>query len=110
MNREKPGFVRKTLLLRYDSGLEVKVHYPSASELVWEALSGPAEGQKDTEKIDAVEVVPDVFFISWLEREGTTVSNVLDFRARRVFAFVTFEAEGGRQSLFDRGTMEVLPD
>jgi hypothetical protein len=29
------SFVGKTLLFRYESGLEVKAHYPSETELVW---------------------------------------------------------------------------
>ncbi len=109
---EKPlAFVGKTVILRYDSGLEVKAHYPSATELAWEALAGPAKGQRGDEAIEAVQVAPEVFFISWLEEEGTSVSNVLDLGTKRVYAFVTFESgEKGRRSLFDRGTVEVLPD
>ncbi|MGH9324887.1 MAG: MoaF-related domain-containing protein, partial [Vicinamibacteria bacterium] len=66
--QEKPmSFVGKTLVLRYESGLEVKARYKSATELEWEALAGPAKGRKGTETIASVPVAPDVFFISWLE-------------------------------------------
>jgi hypothetical protein len=106
-----PAFVEKTVVLRYESGLVVKARYPSAKELVWEALAGPEKGRKGTEVMEAVQVAPEIFFISWLEEEGTSVSNVLDFGAKRVYAFVTFESESdGRRSLFDRGTVEILPD
>ena len=99
-------FVGKTVVIRYASGLAVRASYPSATELRWEALSGPSAGRRGTERIDAAEVAPDVYFISWLEAEGTSVSNVLDLRAMRVTAFVTYDAGNGRRKLFDVGRVE----
>lgn len=68
------------------------------------------KGKKDTERIHAVEIVPQVFFINWLEKEGPSVSNVLDLGSMRVFAFVTYDGGNGqgRQSFFDRGSLEEL--
>jgi hypothetical protein len=60
-----------------------------------EALSGPVKGKKDTETIQAVEVAPEVFFINWLEKEGTSVSNVLDLGSMKMFAFVTHDGGDG---------------
>jgi phenolic acid decarboxylase len=99
-------FVGKRLVIEYRSGLRVRGHYKSATELTWEALSGPAKGTTGSETTHAIEVAPDVYFINWLEAAGTTVSQVLDFSMRNVAAFVTFEAAGRRQGMLDTGTFE----
>jgi phenolic acid decarboxylase len=99
------SFVGKSLHFRYASGLEVTGHYATASDLTWEALTGPSKGSKGTEKVHAQEVAPKVFFISWLEKSGTSVSQVLDLNQMKVTAFVTFEGGNGRQSMFDHGTL-----
>lgn len=108
--QEKPmTFVGKRVSLRYESGLEVVADYKSATEMAWEALTGPSKGSKGTETIFAAEVAPNVFFISWLEKDkGISVSNVLDLRNLRVTGFVTFDSPQGRQSFFDKGTVAEL--
>jgi hypothetical protein len=35
------NFVGRKIIIRYESGLEVKAHYKSATELTWEALTRP---------------------------------------------------------------------
>lgn len=103
------SFVGKTIVISYDSGLRIQAHYRSDTELTWRALTGPEQGQEGTEEIHAAEVAPDVFFISWLESSGVSVSNVLDFQSKVVFAFVTFDAGGFRQAAFDKGTLQERP-
>ncbi len=99
------NFVGKKFLFRYASGLEVTGDYRAADEMMWEALSGPSKGRQGTEKIHALEVAPNVFFISWLEKSGTTVSQILDLNKMKVKAFVTFDSDKGRQSMLDQGTL-----
>jgi hypothetical protein len=102
------NFVGRKIIIRYESGLEVKAHYLSATELTWEALTSPSKGTSGAETIYSSEVAPDVFFISWLENNGVSVSNVLDLNNRRMTAFVTFDAGKGRQSFFDKGAVEEV--
>src|SRR5215510_662335 len=102
------NFVGKKIIIRYESGLEVKAHYKSATEFTWEALSGPSIGKSGDETIYSSEVALNVFFISWLENNGVSVSNVLDLNKYRMTAFVTFEAGKGRQSFFDKGVVEEI--
>ena len=106
---ETPGFVGKSIRIQYASGQQIEARYDSATRLTWRALSGPSEGQTGTETIHAAEIVPSVFFVSWVEREhGFTVSNVVDFEHRRIAAFVTWEEGTERQALLDSGTFEVI--
>jgi phenolic acid decarboxylase len=100
------NFIGKKIIVRYESGLEVKANYKSATELTWEALTGPSKGTSGNETIYSSEVAPNVFFISWLENNGVSVSNVLDLNNSRMTAFVTFETGNGRQSFFDKGVIE----
>jgi phenolic acid decarboxylase len=102
------NFIGRKILIRYESGLEVKAHYKGATELSWEALTGPSKGASGSETIYASEVAPDVFFISWLENNGVSVSNVLDLNNSRMTAFVTFDTEAGRQSFFDKGVIKEI--
>jgi hypothetical protein len=53
----------------------------------------------------AVPVLKRVHFISWLEHNGLTVSQVLDLNKMVVCAFITFETVEGRQCAFDKGTL-----
>ena len=95
----------KRLLFNYESGLQVKGHYSSSTEVSWEALTGPAKGSRGKESVDVAEVAPNIFFVNWIEEAGTTVSQVLDIDRLVVTAFVTFETPQRRQSMFDKGTL-----
>jgi phenolic acid decarboxylase len=95
----------KTLLLRYESGLEVIGHYSDSTEVSWEALTGPAKGSKGRESVNIAEVSPNIFFVNWVEESGTTVSQILDLNKSVVTAYVTFDTPNGRQSIFDKGTL-----
>ncbi len=107
-HEEQMSFVGRTIVISYDSGLEVRAHYQSATQLTWEALTGPSKGQRGTETIHVAEVAPEVFFISWLENKGVSVSNVVDFRSKRVVAFATFDAGQARQAMFDKGALKEV--
>jgi hypothetical protein len=102
------GFVGKTVVIRYESGLEIQAHYESDTRMIWTALSGPQEGQQGTERIHAEEVAPDVYFISWVEDSGVTVSNVLNFHTHGAFAFVTFDAGGARRPAVEKGVFREV--
>ena len=98
-----PGLWGQSLRLEYESGLRVLGHYRSASRLDWEALSPPETGKTGTEQIHAAEVAPGVYFVSWLEAGGVTVSQVLDLPRGLVRSFVTYPTPQGRQCAFDAG-------
>ena len=101
-------FVGKKILLHYENGLEIIGDYTSPTEISWEALSGPAKGMKGTEKIQALEVASDIFFINWLEASGTTVSQILDFNNSTMVAFTTYDSDKGRQKTLGKGTFSEM--
>ena len=99
------GLVGKRFLFQYESGLQVIGDYSSPSEVSWETLTGPAKGSRGTESVHTAEIATNIFFVSWIEKSGTTVSQVLDLDKLVVTAFVTFDTPQGRQSMFDTGTL-----
>ena len=99
------NLIGKKLLFNYESGLQVIGHYSTQTEVSWEALTGPSKGSTGTESVQTAEVAPNIFFVNWIEKSGTTVSQVLDLDKLIVTAFVTFDTPQGRQSMFDKGTL-----
>jgi hypothetical protein len=96
------------LMFHYRSGLRISATYESASQLHWHAITGPAAGQSGREQIAMAEVRPDLFFVSWLEASGTTVSQVIDMQANTVYSYVSFNTPDGRRAMSDHGTLQRI--
>ena len=101
-------FVGKTIRIKYGSGLEVEAHYETTAQLHWKCLAGPAIGQSGTETIQCRTIREGLYFVNWVEKSGTTVSNLLDFFENRVAAFVTYDAGSGRQGMLDSGLFSIV--
>jgi phenolic acid decarboxylase len=99
--------IGRRLLLTYDNHLEITGLYRDGA-MDWEGMTGPAKGMTGTEKTHAREVAPGVFFVSWLEASGTTVSQILDLNAMKVCGFVTWASGAERQSMFAEGRLTEL--
>jgi phenolic acid decarboxylase len=102
-------FIGRTFVLTYDNGLQVVGRY-AADSMTWEARTEPDKGTTGTEQIHTREVAPGVFFISWLERSGTTVSQILNLNTDRVSAFVTWTDGAQRQAALMHGSLAEAPD
>lgn len=98
----------KSFLLTYPTGLRIIGRYAESS-LTWEALTGPAAGTTGTERTYTYEVAPGIFFVSWAEASGTTVSQVLDLNTLVVTGFVTFGSDKGRSVMSLQGSMAEVP-
>lgn len=80
--------VGKRLYLEFESNISV-VEYLSDQHLFWlsrDSIHGTKEGK---DFYNSLHIEPHVFFVNWVERDGTTVSQVLDLRARTCQAFLT---------------------
>jgi phenolic acid decarboxylase len=97
----------RKLIYSYRSGLKVEGEFLSGSRVGWRALTGPAAGKSGTEAASIAELRPGLWFVSWVEGSGTTVSQTLDLEAMTVASFVTFDAGGTRRGMFDTGTLEA---
>ena len=80
--------VGKRLHLRFPDNFST-VEYLSHKHLFWRSRDS-VHGRKEGEDIyHAVRIDTSVFFVNWVEADGTTVSQVLDLKARTCQAFIT---------------------
>lgn len=93
--------------LKYDNHMEIAGRYRDGA-VDWEGLFGPGKGKTGTEKTHTKEVAPGVFFVSWLEATGVTVSQILDLNTMRVSGFVTWPVGNERESMFADGEIREL--
>ena len=80
--------VGKRLYLSFDGNSSV-VEYLSPQHLYWfskDSVHGEKEGR---DYYNSLHIEPHVFFINWVERDGTTVSQVIDLKERTCQAFMT---------------------
>lgn len=103
-----PGFAGRTYLFQVDNGAAFRNAYSAdGTRLRWEGL-GESAGQWEDVPLHVALVAPDVYFVSWTERSGLTVSHVMDLVTMTVRAFWTYEGEGGRVGELHTGTLEPL--
>jgi len=63
---------------------------------------------RDHRILHTVKLAPGIYFISWVESNSTTVSNVVDLTKMKVAAFVTVQSATGRQAFTDEGTIHEI--
>ena len=73
----------------YDNGVAYMVAFESDQSLHWEAIAGPDRGRSATETYDSVQVAPNIHFITWLEEDGTVISQVADYNQMIVYTSLT---------------------
>lgn len=71
----------KQVEVKYESGDHYLMTYLSAKELRWEALGEVAEGEAatGTEPYWSREIAPGIYNVNWIEADGMTASQVLNF-------------------------------
>ena len=80
----------RSLQLSFDDGSSTRYTFPSAHDLHWEVLSGPAAGTSGDESYSATCVRDSVFFVDYVSRceRATSVSLVFDLAAGEATAVV----------------------
>jgi phenolic acid decarboxylase len=96
----------RAFIYTYKSGLKVEGEFLGSSRLRWRAITGPAAGKTGEEAASIAELRPGLWFVSWVETSGATVSQTLDLETMTVNNFVTFDTPGGRRGMLDAGTLE----
>jgi phenolic acid decarboxylase len=80
-NMPAPVFAGNSYSLQVDNGIELRDQYAGdGRSLHWEAVKGPTKGQSETVDLHVVEVADGVYFVSWLESSGMTISRVMNFK------------------------------
>ncbi len=93
-----------TFEYRYPDGLTILVKTTDNDTLYWECLEGEARGQSATEKCDRREVAPGVYFVNWIEKDGTAISQVVDYNRMTVVCNIV----AGGQRFLSEGTLRRI--
>lgn len=96
----------------YETGAHYQMSYLSENELKWEALSELSEGEasEGVEPYWYYEIADGIYNINWIEKDGMTASQILDFNTSSVYAFLTWEdngERGGRGQILQKGSFSI---
>jgi hypothetical protein len=62
----------------------VEVRYLSGEKLEWKQVRGPEAGAKGVETYGYARILPEVYFLWWQEKDGSSVAQVADFERGEV--------------------------
>lgn len=107
---QKQDIIGKRLILTYYSGMIAKVHYVSEKEVHWQTFENEIKTGEDTEEMDYYRLNDYQFFVNWIEKDGTTVSQIIDLKNHTVRVYLTYEDSNtiaGRMAQVLAGKVEV---
>lgn len=89
-------------------GLTANVKYLNDSTIYWKTTDEKDSVAEGTNRMVMKKIDGTKFFVSWIEKDGTTVSQIIDLEKKIVEAFLTFDdAKGKRIAQMLEGTFEV---
>ena len=84
------------------------VNYISDSLLHWKTIDTTGRVTEGDEKVSYKKVTENLYFVNWIEKDGFTVSQVIDTESGTASAFWSFakktSKQGGRDYQFSEGT------
>lgn len=94
-------------LLSYP-GLTANVKYLNDSTIYWKTTDEKGSVAEGTNRMVMKKIDGTKFFVSRIEKDGTTVSQIINLEKKTVEAFLTFDdAKGKRIAQTLKGTFEV---
>ena len=100
------NIIGKQALLKYPA-LTAQVTYLSDKEIHWKTTDDKGQVAEHTNALTLKSINPTQYFLSWVEDDGTTVSQVIDTEKGTVTAFLTYEEGGKRVSQLLEGTFQL---
>ena len=100
------NIIGKQALLKY-LALTAQVSYLSEKEIHWKTTDDKGQVAEQTNALTLKSINSTQYFLSWVENDGTTVSQVIDTDKGTVTAFLTYDEEGKRVSQLLEGTFEL---
>lgn len=85
--------------------------YLNDSTLTWKTTDADNKVAEGTEHFAYRKVGGNVFFLNWIEKDGTTVSQVIDINKKKVYVYLSYsdseKGRGGRSADLNEGTIEL---
>ena len=111
--RAKRTHLPYRLRIRHSSGsaytcASLRTSLPSSTyrkHLFWKSKDSVHGSKEGEDNYSAIRIGASVFFVNWVESDGTTVSQVLDLKERTCQAFLTSHIYSGRD--VNRGTVTL---
>ncbi|WP_304337182.1 hypothetical protein [Capnocytophaga leadbetteri] len=100
------NIIGKRAMLKYPA-LTAEVSYLSENEIYWKTTDDKGQVAEQTNALTLKSINATQYFLSWVENDGTTVSQVIDTEKGTVSAFLTYEEGGKRVSQLLEGTFEL---
>ena len=93
--------------LLYEGGMKAEVQYLNDTTLHWKTTVNDSVAEERNTMVQR-RIDNSRFFVNWIENDGTTASQVLDFKEKTVTAFLTFTGpDGKRHSQLLSGRLEL---
>lgn len=70
-----------------------RIKFKSADVLHWWCVEGDEKGKEDEETYHLQQLNSDMFFISWIEKDGTGVSQVLNLNDMTIHCFLKVDKD-----------------
>jgi len=84
----------------------------SENQLHWKTTIAEGVVSEGTETMHYKKIGDHLFFINWIERDGLTVSQVIDTQKESVDAFLSYadetSSQGKRSASFIQGTFQLM--
>ena len=100
------NIIGKQAILKYPT-LTAEVSYLSEKEIHWKTTDDKGQVAEQTNALTLKSINPTEYFLSWVENDGTTVSQVIDTEKGTVTTFLTYEEGSKRVSQLLEGTFEL---
>lgn len=92
--------------------MTAEVKYLNDSTLHWKTTNSEGIVAEGDEKMDYEKLTDNLHFLNWIEKDGWTVSQIIDTKERTVKAYWSFADEksirGKRTSMFVDGKFEFI--
>lgn len=113
-NKVEPiELVGKKVRLVYPT-MTAKVSYLSENELHWQTTEADGAVAEGVENFIYKRIEGNIFFLNWIEADGTTVSQVLDWERKRIQVYLSYsdaeEGRGGRAGTYFEGDVELIEE
>lgn len=91
--------------------MQAEIAYTSDSTLHWKTKLVDNSIAEGNESISYKQVGDSLFFVNWIEKDGETISQIVDFKKKTVTVFLSTHDEnsdrGQRSSAFFEGKLEL---
>ncbi len=80
----------RVLIIEYENGNSFELTY-SEFTLIWKGIKVSEEGKSEQDQYLWSEVGPEIYLISWVEKDGTFVNTVVNLQTLKVYSSGIFK-------------------